>query len=50
MYFSSFKNAKDEGLPNVAAGNPLVTPQKPSNTLDNNLHKDLFGVISGTGE
>ncbi|XP_072267563.1 dedicator of cytokinesis protein 9 isoform X11 [Pyxicephalus adspersus] len=40
-------NAKDE-LINVAAGNPLVTPQKPGNTLDNSLHKDLFGVISGT--
>ncbi|XP_069614097.1 dedicator of cytokinesis protein 9 isoform X8 [Ranitomeya imitator] len=41
-------NAKDELLLNAAAGNPLVTPQKPGNTLDNNLHKDLFGVISGT--
>uniref|UniRef100_A0A8C3V3M9 Dedicator of cytokinesis protein 9 n=1 Tax=Catharus ustulatus TaxID=91951 RepID=A0A8C3V3M9_CATUS len=25
----------------------LVTPQKSGNTLDNNLPKDLFGVISG---
>ncbi|XP_075192835.1 dedicator of cytokinesis protein 9 isoform X3 [Anomaloglossus baeobatrachus] len=41
-------NAKDEALLNAATGNPLVTPQKPGNTLDNNLHKDLFGVISGT--
>ncbi|XP_077153205.1 dedicator of cytokinesis protein 9 isoform X4 [Ranitomeya variabilis] len=41
-------NAKDELLLNAATGNPLVTPQKPGNTLDNNLHKDLFGVISGT--
>ncbi|XP_040192079.1 dedicator of cytokinesis protein 9 isoform X11 [Rana temporaria] len=40
-------NAKDD-LVNVAAGNQLVTPQKPGNTLDNSLHKDLFGVISGT--
>ncbi|XP_077339106.1 dedicator of cytokinesis protein 9 isoform X6 [Lithobates pipiens] len=40
-------NAKDDQV-NVAAGNPLVTPQKPGNTLDNSLHKDLFGVISGT--
>ncbi|KAM5181969.1 dedicator of cytokinesis protein 9 isoform 2-T2 [Mantella aurantiaca] len=40
-------NAKDE-LVNAAAGNLLVTPQKPGNTLDNSLHKDLFGVISGT--
>ncbi|XP_056411614.1 dedicator of cytokinesis protein 9 isoform X6 [Hyla sarda] len=41
-------NAKEDVLLNVAAGNPLVTPQKPGSTLDNNLHKDLFGVISGT--
>ncbi|XP_074048040.1 dedicator of cytokinesis protein 9 isoform X3 [Macrotis lagotis] len=39
-------NAKDESL-NMPTTNPLVTPQKSGNTLDNNLHKDLFGVISG---
>ncbi|XP_044525280.1 dedicator of cytokinesis protein 9 [Gracilinanus agilis] len=39
-------NAKDESL-NMPTTNPLVTPQKSANTLDNNLHKDLFGVISG---
>uniref|UniRef100_A0A5F8GWC6 Dedicator of cytokinesis 9 n=1 Tax=Monodelphis domestica TaxID=13616 RepID=A0A5F8GWC6_MONDO len=39
-------NAKDEPL-NMPTTNPLVTPQKSANTLDNNLHKDLFGVISG---
>ncbi|XP_072478156.1 dedicator of cytokinesis protein 9 isoform X1 [Notamacropus eugenii] len=38
--------AKDESL-NMPTTNPLVTPQKSGNTLDNNLHKDLFGVISG---
>ncbi|XP_042637897.1 dedicator of cytokinesis protein 9 [Orycteropus afer afer] len=37
---------KDESL-NLPAVNPLVTPQKSGNTLDNNLHKDLFGAISG---
>ncbi|XP_045139700.1 dedicator of cytokinesis protein 9 [Echinops telfairi] len=37
---------KDDSL-NLPAVNPLVTPQKSSNTLDNNLHKDLFGAISG---
>ncbi|XP_075446913.1 dedicator of cytokinesis protein 9 isoform X9 [Ascaphus truei] len=41
-------NAKDETPINVPTGNTLVTPQKPGNTLDNSLHKDLFGVISGT--
>ncbi|XP_053563795.1 dedicator of cytokinesis protein 9 isoform X2 [Bombina bombina] len=41
-------NSKDETIVNLSTGNPLVTPQKPGNTLDNSLHKDLFGVISGT--
>uniref|UniRef100_A0A674KGM1 Dedicator of cytokinesis 9 n=1 Tax=Terrapene triunguis TaxID=2587831 RepID=A0A674KGM1_9SAUR len=31
----------------MPSANPLVTPQKSGNTLDNSLHKDLFGVISG---
>ncbi|XP_057350410.1 dedicator of cytokinesis protein 9 isoform X6 [Manis pentadactyla] len=31
----------------LPAVNPLVTPQKSGNTLDNSLHKDLFGAISG---
>uniref|UniRef100_A0A8D0GN81 Dedicator of cytokinesis 9 n=1 Tax=Sphenodon punctatus TaxID=8508 RepID=A0A8D0GN81_SPHPU len=31
----------------LPSSNPLMTPQKSGNTLDNNLHKDLFGVISG---
>lgn len=33
----------------LPAVNPLVTPQKSGNTLDNSLHKDLFGAISGIG-
>nr|XP_023477531.1 dedicator of cytokinesis protein 9 isoform X8 [Equus caballus] len=37
---------KEESL-TLPAVNPLVTPQKSGNTLDNNLHKDLFGAISG---
>ncbi|XP_053311313.1 dedicator of cytokinesis protein 9 isoform X5 [Spea bombifrons] len=41
-------NVKDETPVSVSSGNPLVTPQKPGNSLDNSLHKDLFGVISGT--
>uniref|UniRef100_A0A8D2Q8L4 Dedicator of cytokinesis 9 n=1 Tax=Varanus komodoensis TaxID=61221 RepID=A0A8D2Q8L4_VARKO len=39
-------SAKDEPI-SLSAANPLVTPQKSVNTLDNNLHKDLFGAISG---
>nr|XP_055068827.1 dedicator of cytokinesis protein 9 isoform X3 [Misgurnus anguillicaudatus] len=27
---------------------PTATPQKPVGNLDNSLHKDVFGVISGT--
>ncbi|ELK36708.1 Dedicator of cytokinesis protein 9 [Myotis davidii] len=38
--------AKEETL-TLPAVNPLVTPQKSGNTLDSNLHKDLFGAISG---
>ncbi|XP_064413718.1 dedicator of cytokinesis protein 9 isoform X1 [Latimeria chalumnae] len=44
----SSSNTKDESLASLSAGNTLVTPQKSGNTLDNSLHKDLFGVISGT--
>ncbi|XP_072204176.1 dedicator of cytokinesis protein 9 isoform X11 [Excalfactoria chinensis] len=43
---SSNQSAKDDGL-NLPTANQLVTPQKTVNTLDNNLPKDLFGVISG---
>lgn len=39
---------KDESL-SLAAANPPVTPQKSVTTLENNLHKDLFGAISGIG-
>ncbi|KAI6078716.1 Dedicator of cytokinesis protein 9 isoform X11 [Aix galericulata] len=43
---SSNQSAKDDAL-NLPTANQLVTPQKSANTLDNNLPKDLFGVISG---
>nr|XP_056718160.1 dedicator of cytokinesis protein 9 isoform X2 [Euleptes europaea] len=39
-------STKDETV-SLPTTNPLVTPQKSLNTLDNNLHKDLFGAISG---
>ncbi|XP_063281579.1 dedicator of cytokinesis protein 9 isoform X3 [Pelobates fuscus] len=41
-------SVKDETPVSLSSGNPLVTPQKPGNSLDNSLHKDLFGAISGT--
>lgn len=42
------QTVKEESLP-LPAANPLVTPQKPGIALDNSLHKDLFGAISGIG-
>ncbi|XP_062982156.1 dedicator of cytokinesis protein 9 isoform X4 [Elgaria multicarinata webbii] len=43
---ASSSSAKDESI-SLPVANPVVTPQKSVNTLDNNLHKDLFGAISG---
>nr|XP_008105153.1 PREDICTED: dedicator of cytokinesis protein 9 isoform X4 [Anolis carolinensis] len=43
---ASSTSTKEESL-TLPAANPLMTPQKSVNTLDNNLHKDLFGAISG---
>ncbi|XP_056157186.1 dedicator of cytokinesis protein 9-like [Lampris incognitus] len=37
-------NAREDALGN----NSMVTPQKPGACLENPLHKDVFGVISGT--
>lgn len=37
-------NGRDEHLSSIST----VTPQKPVGNLDNSLHKDVFGVISGT--
>ncbi|XP_054689904.1 dedicator of cytokinesis protein 9 isoform X3 [Grus americana] len=42
----SSSSAKDDAL-TLPTASQLVTPQKSGNTLDNNLPKDLFGVISG---
>lgn len=47
--FSPLWQAVKEDSLILPAVNPLVTPQKSGNTLDNNLHKDLFGAISGIG-
>uniref|UniRef100_A0A673KZU1 Dedicator of cytokinesis protein 9-like n=1 Tax=Sinocyclocheilus rhinocerous TaxID=307959 RepID=A0A673KZU1_9TELE len=38
------QNGRDEHLSSIST----VTPQKPVGNLDNSLHKDVFGVISGT--
>ncbi|XP_066562839.1 dedicator of cytokinesis protein 9 isoform X1 [Amia ocellicauda] len=40
----SNNNGRDDSL----LGSATMTPQKPGSSLDNSLHKDVFGVISGT--
>uniref|UniRef100_A0A3B4YRP7 Dedicator of cytokinesis 9b n=1 Tax=Seriola lalandi dorsalis TaxID=1841481 RepID=A0A3B4YRP7_SERLL len=35
-------------FPACARINSMVTPQKPGSCIENALHKDVFGVISGT--
>ncbi|XP_030198490.1 dedicator of cytokinesis protein 9 isoform X4 [Gadus morhua] len=40
----SNNNGRDDNL----SGNALMTPPRSSTFLDNSLHKDVFGVISGT--
>uniref|UniRef100_A0A8C3UZM7 DOCK9 protein n=1 Tax=Catharus ustulatus TaxID=91951 RepID=A0A8C3UZM7_CATUS len=40
-------NVSDNFCLILPTASQLVTPQKSGNTLDNNLPKDLFGVISG---
>ncbi|XP_073809872.1 dedicator of cytokinesis protein 9 isoform X14 [Danio rerio] len=42
--FNTNQNGRDEHLASI----PSATPQKPVGNLDNSLHKDVFGVISGT--
>ncbi|XP_074520400.1 dedicator of cytokinesis protein 9 isoform X4 [Halichoeres trimaculatus] len=42
--FSNHNNARDDSL----LPNSMVTPQKPGSCIENALHKDVFGVISGT--
>ncbi|XP_036425767.1 dedicator of cytokinesis protein 9 isoform X2 [Colossoma macropomum] len=41
---STSQNGKEEPVSNIAA----ATPHKPAGSLDTSLHKDVFGVISGT--
>lgn len=49
VFLFSKQSAKDDAI-NLPTASQLVTPQKSGNTLDNNLPKDLFGVISGIGK
>ncbi|XP_031438938.1 dedicator of cytokinesis protein 9 isoform X3 [Clupea harengus] len=41
---SNTTNGRDDPLSAIST----VTPQRPGGSLDNSLHKDVFGVISGT--
>ncbi|XP_062373625.1 dedicator of cytokinesis protein 9-like isoform X2 [Sardina pilchardus] len=41
---SNTTNGRDDPLSAVST----ATPQRPGGSLDNSLHKDVFGVISGT--
>ncbi|KAI2663347.1 Dedicator of cytokinesis protein 9 [Labeo rohita] len=42
--FNTNQNGRDEHFTSIST----ATPQKPVGNLDNSLHKDVFGVISGT--
>lgn len=48
MTVSVVSAAKNTLLQN-ARDDSMVTPQKPGSCIENALHKDVFGVISGTG-
>ncbi|KAK2856743.1 hypothetical protein Q5P01_005478 [Channa striata] len=41
---SNHSNTREDSL----VLNSMATPQKPGSCIDNTLHKDVFGVISGT--
>ncbi|KAG7235399.1 hypothetical protein INR49_002710 [Caranx melampygus] len=41
---SNINSTRDDSL----VPNSMVTPQKPGSCIENALHKDVFGVISGT--
>eukprot|EP00064_Thunnus_orientalis_P005684 superscaffoldBa00000568_g5698 len=41
---SNHNNVREDSL----VTNSMVTPQKPGSCIENALHKDVFGVISGT--
>ncbi|XP_034006987.1 dedicator of cytokinesis protein 9 isoform X3 [Trematomus bernacchii] len=41
---SNHNNAREDSL----VPHSMVTPQKPGSCIENALHKDVFGVISGT--
>ncbi|XP_048826602.1 dedicator of cytokinesis protein 9-like isoform X4 [Brienomyrus brachyistius] len=41
-------NVKENGRDDSLLNSSMATPQKTGVSLDNSLHKDVFGVISGT--
>ncbi|XP_038157914.1 dedicator of cytokinesis protein 9-like isoform X3 [Cyprinodon tularosa] len=43
-HLNNQNNMRDDSL----VPNSMVTPQKPGSCIENALHKDVFGVISGT--
>ncbi|XP_041054568.1 dedicator of cytokinesis protein 9 isoform X1 [Carcharodon carcharias] len=44
----SSNSGKEDSSFSLQTGGAMLTPQKPGSTLDNSIHKDVFGVISGT--
>ncbi|KAG7463763.1 hypothetical protein MATL_G00180100 [Megalops atlanticus] len=44
----TINHSNNNGRDDPFLGNSMVTPPKPGNSMDNSLHKDVFGVISGT--
>ncbi|KAI1899017.1 hypothetical protein AGOR_G00078350 [Albula goreensis] len=44
----AINHSNNNGRDDSFLGNSVMTPQKPGANLDNSLHKDVFGVISGT--
>ncbi|CAL8268097.1 unnamed protein product [Lota lota] len=44
----SVNQSNNNGRDDTLSGNALLTPPRSSTFLDNSLHKDVFGVISGT--
>ncbi|XP_077958400.1 dedicator of cytokinesis protein 9 isoform X1 [Gasterosteus aculeatus] len=48
VYRLDVKESAPLGNHNNAREDSMVTPQKPGSCVENALHKDVFGVISGT--
>lgn len=46
MVYCASQTVRDESVPTSS----LMTPHKTGSHIESSLHKDVFGVISGTGE